>query len=166
MDLAAVFLLLAVMLLVGLYVAVPFFSRVRAVRAVDQAASTLMAERDRVLAALQELDFDRALGKIPEEEYPVQRETLLQRGADILRQLDEHQAAKASAEPVRKPVARPAAAPVAVVPQAAASDDDLEDLIAARRSVRKEKTGGFCPQCGTPVLLSDRFCPKCGHSLK
>jgi hypothetical protein len=161
MELAAVFLLLAVMLLVGLYVMVPFFSRVRAVRGVDQTASALMAERDRVLAALQELDFDRTLGKVTEEEYPVQRETLLKRGADILRQLDELQAAKAAPEPARKPAPKPEQK--TPVP---ASDDDLEDLIAARRSAHKEKTGGFCPQCGTPVLLSDRFCPKCGHSLK
>ncbi len=159
MNLASVFLLLAVALLAGLYVAVPFFSRLRAARTVDQAASTLMAERDRVLAALQELDFDRTLGKISEEEYPTQREALVKRGADILRQLDERQAAKPAAEPARKLAAK-AAAP------AASSDDDLEDLIAARRSTRKEKTGGFCPQCGTPVLASDRFCPKCGYSIK
>jgi len=163
MELAALFLLLAVALLVGLYVTIPFFSRVRAVRGVNQAASTLMAERDRVLAALQELDFDRTLGKVSEEEYPVQREALLKRGADILRQLDELQTAKAAVEPARKPAPKPE---TKMAVSASASDDDLEDLIAARRAARKEKTGGFCPQCGTPVLLSDRFCPKCGHSLK
>jgi NADH pyrophosphatase NudC (nudix superfamily) len=163
MELAALFLLLAVALLVGLYVTIPFFSRVRAVRGVNQAASTLMAERDRVLAALQELDFDRTLGKVSEEEYPVQREALLKRGADILRQLDELQTAKAAAEPARKPAPK---SETKMAVSASASDDDLEDLIAARRAARKEKTGGFCPQCGTPVLLSDRFCPKCGHSLK
>ena len=32
-----------------------------------------MAERDRVINSLQELDFDFKLGKIPEEDYPVQR---------------------------------------------------------------------------------------------
>ena len=159
MNVASIFLLLAVALLAGLYVAVPFFTRLRAVRTVDQTASTLMAERDRVLAALQELDFDRALGKISEEEYPTQREALVKRGADILRQLDERQAAKPAAEPARKPAVQSPA-------PAVSSDDDLEDLIAARRSVRKEKTGGFCPQCGTPILISDRFCPKCGYSIK
>jgi hypothetical protein len=163
MELAAVFLLLAVVLLTGFYVTIPFFSRLRTVRGVDQAASALMAERDRVLAALQELEFDHALGKISEEEYPVQRETLVQRGADILRRLDEHQAAKSAAEPARKSAAKPVVKPAA---PATPFDDDLEDLIAARRSARKEKTGGFCPQCGTPILLSDRFCPKCGYSIK
>jgi rubrerythrin len=163
MELAAVFLLLAVVLLAGFYVTIPFFSRLRTVRSVDQTASALMAERDRVLAALQELEFDHTLGKISEEEYPVQRETLVQRGADILRQLDERQVAKSAAEPARKSVAKSTAKPAAPAVQ---FDDDIEDLVAARRAARKEKTGGFCPQCGTPILVSDSFCPKCGHSLK
>ncbi|KAF0107744.1 MAG: hypothetical protein FD146_1375 [Anaerolineaceae bacterium] len=152
MDLLAAFLLLFVLALAALYVARPFATRLRSVRGVDQALSTLLAERDRVLTALQELDFDNTLGKIPAGDYPAQREMLVQRGAAILRLLDERSGAD------RKPAAR--------TPAPASTDDDLEDLIAKRRSARREKTGGFCPQCGKPVLLSDRFCPKCGHSLK
>jgi hypothetical protein len=154
MQLASVFLLLIVFLLVALYVALPFVRRVRGVRSVDQALSALLTERDRVLTALQELDFDNSLGKIPAEEYPSQRAVLVQRGAEILRQLDERPGT----------AMKPAATSNILAP--AASDDDFEDLIAKRRSKRNGKTGGFCPQCGKPVLLSDQFCPKCGHSLK
>jgi hypothetical protein len=154
MQLASVFLLLIVFLLVALYVALPFVRRVRGVRGVDQALSALLTERDRVLTALQELDFDNSLGKIPAEEYPSQRAVLVQRGAEILRQLDERPGT----------AMKPAATSKIFAP--AASDDDFEDLIAKRRSKRNGKTGGFCPQCGKPVLLSDQFCPKCGHSLK
>ena len=154
MQLASVFLLLIVFLLVALYVALPFVRRVRGVRGVDQALSALLTERDRVLTALQELDFDNSLGKIPAEEYPSQRAVLVQRGAEILRHLDERPAT----------AMKPAATSNILAP--AASDDDFEDLIAKRRSKRNGKTGGFCPQCGKPVLLSDQFCPKCGHSLK
>ncbi|MBL1173273.1 MAG: zinc-ribbon domain-containing protein, partial [Chloroflexi bacterium] len=50
-------------------------------------------------------------------------------------------------------------------PAAPRSDDDVEALIAARRKARKEKSGGFCPRCGKPVLASDRFCPHCGKSI-
>jgi hypothetical protein len=152
MDLLSLFLLLFVLLLVGLYVAGPFVARLRGVRGVDQGYSSLLAERDRVLNALQELDFDNTLGKIPADDYPAQREALVQHGAAILRQLDERSGAD------RKPAAR--------TPAPASTDDDLEDLIAKRRSARKGKTGGFCPKCGKPVLLADRFCPKCGYSLK
>ena len=42
-----------------------------------------------MLTALSELDFDYTLGKIPEEDYPVQRTVLLQKGAGLLRQLDD-----------------------------------------------------------------------------
>jgi hypothetical protein len=165
MELASVFLLIIVFLLVALYVAFPFVRRVRGERGVDQALSALLAERDRVLTALQELDFDNTLGKIPVEEYPAQRAALVQRGAEILRQLDERPGAVPNrrAEPVE--AVSKGTAPKTPAP-AAASDDDLEDLIAKRRSKRNGKTGGFCPQCGKPVLLSDQFCPKCGHSLK
>jgi len=44
-------------------------------------------------------------------------------------------------------------------------DDDLESMIAARRKTRKEKSAGFCPKCGKPILVSDRFCPSCGKAI-
>jgi len=46
------------------------------------------------------------------------------------------------------------------------SGEDLEDLLAKRRIARKDKTAGFCPKCGKPVLQSDVFCPFCGSTLK
>jgi hypothetical protein len=49
----------------------------------------LMAERDRVLNILKELDFDNSLGKIPVETYPSQRASLVQQGAEILRKIDQ-----------------------------------------------------------------------------
>jgi rubrerythrin len=45
------------------------------------------------------------------------------------------------------------------------SDTDLEEMLAARRSARKEKAAGFCPNCGKPVMKSDKFCPSCGKTL-
>ena len=54
----------------------------------------LLANRENALNALQELDFDFKLGKIPAEEYSIQRASLLQMGAEVLRRLDEIQAAQ------------------------------------------------------------------------
>lgn len=150
MDLLVVFLLLLALIPAAFYVTRPLATRLRAAPPADRALSALLAERDRVLAALQELDFDYTLGKIPAEEYPVQREALVQRGAQILRMLDERSDRKAAAQ---------AQAP-------ASTDDELERLIARRRAERREKTGVLCPQCGKPVLHSDRFCPQCGHALQ
>src|SRR5215216_672201 len=89
MQLTAIFFSLAILILVGIYLYAPFMERrARRVTEEEHALSTLMAERDRVINSLQELDFDFKLGKIPEEDYPAQRTSLLQRGANILRQID------------------------------------------------------------------------------
>src|SRR5919205_163800 len=89
MELTAIFFSLAVLILVGMYLYAPFIERrARRVTEEEHELSALMAERDRVINSLQELDFDFNLGKIPEEDYPIQRSTLLQKGADILRKID------------------------------------------------------------------------------
>jgi NADH pyrophosphatase NudC (nudix superfamily) len=167
-SIISLFFVLAVFVLAGIYIFRPFTARARKQRkTADHETSTLLAERDRLLNALQELDFDHALGKIPEEEYPLQRAELLQQAAGVLRAIDEKQqavSAKSAEDRVEAVIASRRAdaqdhAPVI-------SEDDLEALIAARRSDRKEKSGGFCPNCGKPVLRSDKFCPACGKSVK
>jgi hypothetical protein len=169
MDLGAVFFLLSVLILVGMYLYAPFVSRARHVDAQEEhELSSLMAERDRIINALQELDFDHNLGKIPDEDYPVQRAQLLQKGADVLRRLDAHQPGTPTPAAAESRLERAAAAHRADAPAAARpdlSDDDIESMIAARRKHIKEKSAGFCPRCGQAVLVSDRFCPACGKSL-
>ena len=91
MDINALFFTLALLVLVGMYLYTPLVEgRARRVTEEEHELSTLLAERDRVLNSLQELDFDFKLGKIPSEDYPLQRTNLLQKGADVLRKLDEH----------------------------------------------------------------------------
>ena len=175
MELTAIFFSLAVLLLVGIYLYAPFMEkRARRVTEEEHELSALMAERDRVINALQELDFDFKLGKIPEDDYPVQRSTLLQKGADILRRIDTLAAPlpfgrgdggagqDTEARLERAIAARRADASVARVE---VSDDDLESMISARRKIRSNRSAGFCPKCGKPVMVTDRFCPSCGKSL-
>jgi hypothetical protein len=107
MDLGAILLLLALLLGVGLFLAAPLMRSLPSSSSQEtREASSLMAERDRVINALQELDFDYKLGKVPEEDYPGQRRTLLQRGADILRKLDELEPPSGPAQPPRRAHAR------------------------------------------------------------
>lgn len=186
MEVGAIFLILALAVVVGLFVSRPFLSS-RPVRPVVESVdstqeghhrSTLLAERDRLLNALQELDFDHGLGKIPAEDYQPQRSSLLQRAANVLRELDamgetgsqtnaeewvEQAVAARRADGLLKANATEVGAvAVAEVPVEAARDDDLEMLIASRRKQRQEKSGGFCPKCGRPVQKSDKFCSNCG----
>lgn len=179
MDIGSVFLILALLILVIIFVSRPLFDRSRLEPSAGEEEhefSHLMAERDRVLNALQELDFDHALGKIPDDDYPPQRAVLLQRGAEVLRNLDEYQAQEsdedlearieAAIAARRADAAHKATLTEPVLALAGASDDDeLELMLSNRRRARQEKAAGFCSQCGGPVQKSDRFCPKCGNSL-
>lgn len=168
MQLTAIFFTLAVFILVAIYLYAPFMERrARRVTEEEHELSTLMAERDRVINSLQELDFDFKLGKIPEEDYPAQRASLLQKGADVLKQIDSIAPQPASAQAadarIEKAIAARRADASVSTPQV--DDDDIESMIAARRKGRKERSSGFCPKCGKPVSVSDRFCPSCGKSL-
>jgi hypothetical protein len=154
MDLAAVLFLIALLLAVSLYLVTPLISdRPRGRVEETQEVSSLLAERERLLNALQELDFDFQLGKIPEEDYPEQRQDLVRRGVDVLKKLD----ALAASRPKRAPSAAPA--------EALLSDDEIESMLAARRKDRKTKSAGFCPRCGKSILITDQFCPHCGKAL-
>lgn len=168
MELTAIFFSLAVLILVGIYLYSPFMERrARRVTEEEHELSALMAERDRVINSLQELDFDFRLGKIPEEDYPTQRAGLLQKGAEILRKIDSVAPQAASAQDTEARLERAIAARRADASTTTVEvpDDDLEAMIAARRKGRKNKSAGFCPRCGKPVMVTDRFCPSCGKSL-
>lgn len=188
MDIGSILLILALFVVVVLFLARPFFdNRSQSVSREEHEVSSLLAERDRIITALQELDFDFALQKIPEDEYPAQRATLLARGSEILRQLDQIQPAAVdgsaeerietaiAARRADSSIARqtpstggalPASAGGAVVAVASNGyDDELEAQIAARRRAREDKASGFCPQCGGPVYKADKFCSRCGAIL-
>ena len=168
MELDSIFLVFAVVVLIGIYLYAPFTARARRTRASETLeVSALKAERDRMINSLQELDFDHHLGKIPTEDYPAQRALLLQKGADVLRKLDELAPAFASDSNVESRIEQAAAA---VRADSSAKlepidDDDLESMISSRRKEHKSKSAGFCPKCGKPVLVTDKFCPSCGKSL-
>jgi len=190
----AVLLTLAVGLVVVVFVSQPFLRRqppgpddaAGQPGSDDHRRSSLLAERDRIVNALQELDFDYTLGKIPEDEYPFQRGALFKRGAEVLRSLDEIQAAsqpaagtidesieariEAAVQARRADAARASGALQPASPAGSANGggntrDELEELIASRKRERKESAAGFCPHCGKPVQKSDKFCARCGAVL-
>jgi hypothetical protein len=168
MQLTAIFFTFAILILVGIYLYAPFMERrARPVTEEEHDLSSLLAERDRVINSLQELDFDFKLGKIPDEDYPTQRATLIQKGADILRQIDSiaPQITSTQDADVRLEQAIAARRADGAVTRQEVNDDDIESMIVARRKGRKEKSSGFCPKCGKPVTATDRFCPSCGKSL-
>lgn len=176
MDIGSILLILGLAVLVALFIAKPLLDISPGKKLIsgsvqtndyDQSRSVLLAERDRVLRALQELEFDFTLGKIPEEDYPTQRKAMMQRGADIIRSLDELNGATGGTPAIQQVEdalkengvdGKNENKPVNV-------DPDISALIAARRRVKEEKPSGFCPQCGKPVAANDKFCARCGKIL-
>ena len=169
MDLGSILLILSLVVIVAVFVSRPFFEPApaagrashRAVRSQDQRLSALLAERDRLVTVVRELEFDHSLGKIPEEDYPTQRDALLAAGAEVLKQIEalppEPGARHGGAR------AKPAEMPRNGKPAEPA--DELEEMILAHRRTRQEKAAGFCPSCGKPVRKSDQFCPRCGAQI-
>jgi len=150
-------LALAAVLFVGAFIVQPFFNaeggeragreRRRAASALRQRAD-LLAERNRVYAAIRDLDFDYKTNKVSDEEYAEQRYRLVAQGVEILERLDTLPANGASS-----------------------ATDPLEALIAAYRAGEPVSAdasatpAAFCPQCGTRAKPGDRFCGACGARL-
>jgi len=166
MQIVSIFFTLGILIFVGVFLYMPFLERrARRVTEEEHESSTLLAERERVVNSLQELEFDYSLGKVPEEDYPTQRANLLQKGADVLRKLDELAPVKAQNDKDARAERAIAARRKNGSGKDGSTDDDIESMISSRRRSHKEKTAGFCPKCGKPVMASDKFCPACGKTL-
>ncbi|RMD93189.1 MAG: zinc-ribbon domain-containing protein [Calditrichaeota bacterium] len=127
------------------YVALPFFARPNAEskrrRSMAPALEDLLAERDNLLAAIKDLEFDLEMGKISREDFnPLIRE-YRQKASRIFQSLEKANGKKASLKRL---------------------DRELQAL--AQKSGNKAQK--FCPNCGARVLPQYRFCSQCGHPLK
>lgn len=160
MDIGALLLFLALLLAVAVFVMRPFLKpesfdpqQRLADEVVDHRHSALLAEKDRLLTALAELDFDNRLKKIPEEDYPEMRAELVTSTAEVMRQLDDMDG-------------HPAVSPSPDEGQPDEFEQEIERLLAQRRKKTAEPAkAGFCPKCGKPVIAADKFCVSCGSRL-
>lgn len=105
----------------------------------DDEDDPILARRDRALAALKEIDFDRATGKLSDADYESLKAEFTQQALDAIT------AADAAATP------HPAPSP----------QDPVEALISASRA-GPAAAGRFCLECGTPIGGSLKFCQECG----
>ncbi len=111
---------------------------------------SLLAERERLLSAIEDLDLEYDLKKISSREHTRNRDILLSQAAEIIKQLDKLEKDFLADKSISS---------------APASEDDLEEMIEARRrELKKEKTS-FCLHCGKVVKPGDQFCGQCGEKL-
>jgi hypothetical protein len=170
MEIGTILLLLALVILVAGFIFRPFRDGGPNVWEEDIELSELLSERERILDALAELDFDNELGKVPEEIYLPQRKYLLATGAEVFKKLEEDY----QAEPMDAAIEAQIAARRGQMEKIVDQDDPLEKIISKRRqksAAPKEQPASragrtkFCSECGEPVKAGDQFCTSCGNKL-
>lgn len=162
MDIGSILIGLALTVMVGALIAQPFIER-RGMREKQvTAAEALLAEREALLVALRDLDFDHAVGKITTEDYTPQRAQLAAQAVAVLKQMDALGLSPAT-ETVEAQIERAVASRRAAAAPPTA-DAQMEAAIAARRQTAPAG-GAVCAHCHTPAGADDRFCAKCGRAL-
>lgn len=155
MQLQVILGLLVILAIIIIFITRPFIKDIRDANVNNKEFSVLLAEKENLLTLLRELDFDYSLGKIPEDDYPLQRVELVKRSALVMEELDALMATSSKFNTTQGKHAGKAF-----------TDEEIENLISIRRSKRAEQTRGFCPKCGKAIFRSDKYCPGCGNSLK
>lgn len=119
----------------------------------DDRLTELISRKDGVLVAIKDLEFDRQVGKLSEEDYERFNTRLRQQAIGYLQQIDK------------------------LAPQSAHLDDALEVEIARLRKTRtvpaavNGKSAPIAAQVATPVVavpageIAARFCTNCGQAL-
>ena len=152
MTIGSILLGVALLLLVGLFLARPFLKREIISDHPATKREQLLNEKEALLTQIQKLDFDAETGKIPPEVHQSQREEMKAQAAQILQALDELETHPSAIDAeIEAAVARMRKADTAVVKPVAA--------------VRNGK-GSYCSQCGNLADAGDNFCTNCGHKLQ
>ena len=149
MTLGSTIIVLFIFILAGLLVMRPFL-----VSAEDQNGTgsglydSMLAEKERLYAAIEDLDLNLELNKISPDEHEQGREELLFQAARVLKRLDAHPYSAQKKKSVDMQ-----------------SDDELEKMIAERRKQFQSQQEEKCPHCSEPIGKGDQFCSHCGGKL-
>jgi hypothetical protein len=110
----------------------------------ERSRAALEAEKLLALRAIKELEFDRAMGKVSDEDFADMSQRLRARAMRVLQQLDD---------------------------TGAAQRDRIERELADRLGPRRDAGGASeelreCPACGTGNDRDARFCKQCGGKIQ
>ena len=112
-------------------------------------------EKNMVLRSIKELEFDRAMGKLDEQDYEEMSARLRSRAVRLLQQLDN--TSSGYRELIERELAARLVKAGSVTPQMEARD--------AGHDVAQETGHDVCPSCNTVNDDDAKFCKSCGAKL-
>lgn len=153
--------------------------RIEAQAAVGRRRRELNREYHLLKRALKELELDRSMGKLSDDDYAEIRSRYRERAVRILRQLDQGQSYEQQIERDlaarrealgKKPASKALASSGEAVTEKA--DAKLADTAATTEPAPRPASNqvptviaAACPECGTRNDIDARFCKHCGHKL-
>ena len=150
MELGSLLVVILLFFLSGLFVLRPFLIRTESSgRAGATLRDSLVADKERLLQAIEEIDLEYELNKISSEEHTRSRDLLMSEAAGVLKELDKLPKTRSQKK----------------VKSAPAEDDTLEKMIAERRKHLQKDRQTRCPHCGEAVAHGAQFCSQCGGAL-
>lgn len=181
MTTGSILLGLALILLVGLFIAQPLLLPEEKKARSRSPRQKLLAQKAALLEEVRALDFDYDTGKIPQEVYEPQRAQLVAAAAEVLQSLEGLSATAVPNESLPPTAVADQPTPAEVDPIEMAVSrrrqpvaDDIETAVSRMRSQAKPSAqtavpangkNRFCPQCGHTVAAGDKFCVSCGQNL-
>jgi hypothetical protein len=170
MTIGSIFLALALLVLVGLYVARPLIKPVSRSRSRLTTYQALFAQKEAILVQIRSLEFDYNTGKLTDADYHRTREEFMVEAEDIFRRLDELEERGGTVEPASATTATGSTSDfeseieAAVVRRRSQPAPIAPESSQIQPSVSNGKTR-YCPECGRPTDPDDKFCANCGHKL-
>jgi len=151
MEFSSLLIVIFIFVLSGVFIMRPFLVNEEAPRKTGSSRiDSLLAEKERLLLAIEDLDLEFELEKISSEEHNRNRDILLAEASEVIKQLDKLQKTGSSKKKTSTP------------PKA---DDDLERMIIERRQQLQSEKSLACPKCSKAVEKGAQFCSHCGEAL-
>lgn len=145
-TIGSIFLGLALLILLVLFLVRPFFMVKPQRRPSNGQREQLLLRKEALLDAIRALDFDHDTGNLPDVEYEQQRSALMSEAAVTLKALDELPADPADADIYAQ----------------------IETAVSSIKVQRSESAGApsqFCTNCGQRLDSDDKFCAHCGQAI-
>ncbi len=116
----------------------------------DEAIGQLEHQKEEAYAAIGELEFDQAMGKISKPDFEMLKKQYMLEAVGYLKKIDEWQGTPSREKEIGE----------------ATIMDEIEKEVSALRNTGESKEFDlFCVQCGTKSSSLKRFCSSCGAKI-